>query len=189
MSTRQALESAIERVQQGDREMFSVVVEAYHIQIRTYLSALVHDRFDAEDLAQQTFIFAYQHISEYEPGTNFIAWLKAIAFNHVRDYRSSFQRSMSAKRELREEICRKTNASLEPASMDPRLEMLENCVEKLPEAQRSFLKTVCSRRSTLEEVAAEMNRSSAAVRKNLSRLYDTLRLCVEQHLQRTGVSV
>lgn len=188
MATRQELEDAIEQVQQGNREMFSLVVESHHVQIRTYLSALVHDRFDAEDLAQQTFIFAYQHITEYETGTHFIAWLKAIAYNHVRDYRSSFQRNRNAKRDLRDEICRKTVASVEPVSMDPRLEMLENCVERLPENQRNFLKAVCSRRATLEEVATELNRSSTAVRKNLSRLYDTLRVCVEEHVERSGVS-
>jgi len=98
LATRQELEDAIEQVQQGNREMFSLVVESHHVQIRTYLSALVHDRFDAEDLAQQTFIFAYQHITEYETGTHFIAWLKAIAYNHVRDYRSSFQRNRNATR-------------------------------------------------------------------------------------------
>jgi len=189
MYSREEIEKAIQAVQNGDAESFTFVVECHHIQLRTFISAMIHDRFDADDLAQQTFLFAYQHIGEYEIGTNFLAWLKAIAYNHVRDYRAYAQRTQNAKRGLRDEISRKSIAAMEPTMLDPRLELLENCVERLPVNQRQFLRAVCARRATLEEVATELNRSNTAVRKNLSRLYENLRACVEQRLENSEVSL
>jgi RNA polymerase sigma-70 factor (ECF subfamily) len=186
MYSLEAVEAAISEVQHGNVESFSYVVECHHIQLRTFISAMVHDRFDADDLAQQTFLFAYQHIQEYELGTNFLAWLKAIAYNHVRDYRAYAQRTQNVKRTLKDEISRKAIQAMEPTMLDPRLELLENCVQRLPENQRQFLRAVCGRRATLDEVATEMNRSSTAVRKNLSRLYENLRVCVEQRLQQNS---
>jgi RNA polymerase sigma-70 factor (ECF subfamily) len=189
MYSREEIEQALKEVQSGNAEGFTVVVECFHIQLRTFISAMIHDRFDADDLAQQTFLFAYQHIHEYELGTNFLAWLKAIAYNHVRDYRAYAQRTTNVKRGLRDEISRKSIQAMEPTMLDPRLELLENCVERLPANQRQFLRAVCARRATLDEVATELNRSSTAVRKNLSRLYENLRDCVEQRLENSEVSL
>lgn len=183
MNARPTLEDAIEQVQGGNREVFSVVVESFHVQIRAYISAMIHDGFDADDLAQQTFIFAFQHIQEFESGTNFVGWLKAIAFNHVRDYRSYNRRTLSTKRKLRQQIEQQSANMLNVETVDPRLEMLELCISRLPISQREFLKAVCGRQATLDEAAQELNRSGAAVRKNLSRLYDALRICVEQNGQ------
>jgi len=184
----QTLEGAIQDVQRGHAERFSEVVEAYHVQIRTFINAITHDPFDSDDLAQQTFLFAYQHINEYQIGTNFMAWLKAIAYNHIRDYRAHSQRSSSVERRLREQISRTAIESLGPTELDPRLELLNDCIERLPSNQRSFLKTVCGRRSTLEDVALELNRPGTWVRKTLSRLYEILRNCVERRLENSEAS-
>lgn len=179
---RDKTEQAIVAVQQGNREMFATVVESYHMQVHAYVSALVHDSFDADDLAQQTFIFAYQHIQEYQPGTRFLAWLKSIAFNLVRDHRAQAQRSQSARRFLRDQIARRASESVGGEAIDVRLEALEKCVEKLPPDQREFLQRSSNRGSTLDELAAEMNRSGAAVRKQISRLFEALRQCVERRI-------
>ena len=177
--TRDDVSDAIRAVQNGDREQFSVVVQQYHVQLRVFIASLIHTKFDADDLAQDTFVFAFQHIHEFEPGTNFMAWVKAIAYNHVRDYFKNRTENVSFK--LRQEILRNAREAIADG-VDPRLELLEECLAHMPHQQRAFLKTVCGRRTTLDEVAIELNRSGTAVRKHLSRLYETLRLCVEQRL-------
>jgi RNA polymerase sigma-70 factor, ECF subfamily len=181
MSDQPRLEAAIEQVKSGDREAFSVVVEHCHIRLRTYISTMVFDASDADDLAQQAFIFAYQNIGDYQAGTNFVAWLKAIAYNLVRDYRSHAMRTLNVLQELRHDISNRVNESQE-GSINERLEVLESCIKKLPEGQREFLRAVCARQSTLESVASDMNRSGPAVRKHLSRLYEALRECVQSGL-------
>ena len=47
---------------------------------------MVRDRALAEDLAQETFIRAFNAISTYDPGRKFSSWLFKIANNHTIDY-------------------------------------------------------------------------------------------------------
>nr|WP_240982075.1 MULTISPECIES: sigma-70 family RNA polymerase sigma factor [unclassified Streptomyces] len=47
---------------------------------------IVRDPHQAEDLAQEAWLKALQHIDSYRPGTNFVAWIKAIAKNTARDH-------------------------------------------------------------------------------------------------------
>ena len=52
-----------------------------------------HDRADAEDLVQETYLKAYQKFHQYKPGTNIKAWLYRILTNtYITSYRKA-QRS------------------------------------------------------------------------------------------------
>lgn len=57
-----------------------------------YLSILYKNYFDAEDLAQQTFLAAYQNYERFD-GNNFKAWLTTIAANKCKDYLKSKTRT------------------------------------------------------------------------------------------------
>jgi RNA polymerase sigma-70 factor (ECF subfamily) len=181
------LDDLIERVRGGDREAFAGVIEACHVPVRALISALVHDRNDADDLAQQAFVFAYQHLAEYQAGTHFLAWLKAIARNHVRDHfkRRSLQKANHL-RYLREEITRRAFEIAGPAEADPRIEMLEGCVGSLPDRQRDLLREAHARTGTLEDLAARLHRPADALRKQISRLYEVLRECIDRRLGGAG---
>src|SRR5260221_3816463 len=101
------LDDLVDRARRGDRDGFSQLIQACHVPVRALLAALVHDRDEADDLAQQTFVFAYEHLREYQIGTRFLAWLKAIARNLAMDYvKRRSQRQASQERFLRAEIAR-----------------------------------------------------------------------------------
>lgn len=168
------LDALIDRVRRGEGGAFAGVIEACHVPVRALISALVHDRDDADDLAQQTFVFAYRNLADYEAGTRFLAWLKAIARNLVRDHfkRRSLQKA-NFERYLRDEIARR---AFEIA--DPRIEHLEACVGALPDRERDLLRQAHARTATLEDLAARLQRPAAALRKQISRLYEALRECI-----------
>ena len=177
------LDQAVEGVLRGRKEQFEVVIRKFHVPVRAFISALVHDRNDADDLAQQAFVFAYQHLDEYRPGTHFLAWLKAIARNLVMDHHKRHaQRHAIHERYLRELAAAKASEILGPREVDLRLEMLQRCIDRLPEEQRDFLRQVHSRNRTLEEMAHRLQRSALAVRKQSSRLHELLRQCIDRHL-------
>lgn len=56
------------------------------------MSILYKNYFDAEDLAQQTFLAAYQNYERFD-GNNFKAWLTTIAANKCKDYLKSKTRT------------------------------------------------------------------------------------------------
>ncbi len=181
------LETALEKVRRGERDAFEEVIRHCHVPVRALISAMVHDRDDADDLAQQTFVFAYQHIDGYRPGTNFLAWLKAIARNNVLDYlKRRGQQAANRERFLREEIARRAGELAGPGVIDPRLEMLRQCVQGLDSRQRILLRQAHDRSFTLDELARRLRRSAAALRKQISRLYEVLRQCIDRRLGGAG---
>mgnify|MGYP003900334811 CR=1 FL=1 len=84
------IDEAVRCVREGDNNAFAVVIQTYHVQIRAMIGAQIADKHNADDIAQQTFVFAFQNIEQYELGTNCLAWLKAIArnkvFAHIRQF-------------------------------------------------------------------------------------------------------
>lgn len=180
------LDEAVERVRGGDREAFGDVIRACHVPVRALISALVHDPDDADDLAQQTFVVAYQRLSEYRSGTHFLAWIKAIARNNVLDYlKRRHQQRANRQKFFQEEILRRASELMRPEDVDPRLEMLRHCVEGLDPRQRVLLRQAHDRSCTLEILARRLRRSAAALRKQISRLYGVLRECIDRRLGRT----
>src|SRR5436190_17317817 len=72
-------EEAIERVLKGEASAYEVVVTAFHSPLRIFVSRFCPDVHRADEIAQRTFVWAYEHLREFRPGTNFAAWLKGIA--------------------------------------------------------------------------------------------------------------
>lgn len=62
--------------------------------IFTICYSMTHDYFEAEDLAQETFLAAAQHLDRFE-GANPKPWLTTIAANKCRDYLKSAARRIS----------------------------------------------------------------------------------------------
>lgn len=75
----------------GDAQAFEQLVRAHHRRVFYYLCNMVRHRQDAEDLTQQTFLKAFQHLGTFDCARPLINWLLTIArrtaLNHFRDYK------------------------------------------------------------------------------------------------------
>lgn len=67
------------------QEQFEQSVLQYQRLVMSVCLSFTHNYFDAEDLAQETFLSAYRHLDRFD-GNNFKAWLTTIAANKCRDY-------------------------------------------------------------------------------------------------------
>lgn len=75
----------VERAQAGERQAFRDLVEAHADRIFNYLYHLLGDREEAEDLAQETFLRAWQSLERFRGGAAFSTWLYRIATNLAVD--------------------------------------------------------------------------------------------------------
>ena len=177
------IEEAIEAVLHGNHDEFSVVIQAFHVQIRAMIGAQIADKHNADDIAQQTFVFAFQNLKDYKPGTNFLAWLRAIARNkvltHIRQCSSSNKKMQS----IKQDILTRSTELVDQGEFERRLHALSDCVNNLGDEQRTFLQKVNHRESTLEELAEDLGKTGVAVRKQASRLYAKLRECIQKKLK------
>lgn len=75
-------EAALVRsAQGGDQEAFTRIVQAYQRAVYRVAYGLARNAADADDLAQETFVRAYQAIGRFRVGEPLYPWLARIATN------------------------------------------------------------------------------------------------------------
>ena len=75
------------RAGKGDAEAFGALVMRHEAMARRVAYAILEDREDADDAAQEGFLSAWQAISRYDPRRAFRPWLMQIVVNAARDLR------------------------------------------------------------------------------------------------------
>jgi RNA polymerase sigma-70 factor, ECF subfamily len=73
-------------VLEGDRERFAALVDAYQRPVFNLAFRMTGSYGDAEDLAQETFIRAFEQLARYDPQRKFFTWLYTIALNLIRTH-------------------------------------------------------------------------------------------------------
>jgi RNA polymerase sigma-70 factor (ECF subfamily) len=70
-----------ERVKNGDKESFGILIERYEEKLTRYARKFLFFREDGSDLVQDVFIKAYVNINSFDTGQKFSPWVYRIAHN------------------------------------------------------------------------------------------------------------
>jgi len=73
------------RVQQDDERAFGVLMERWELPVKRLLARIVLNVSEAEDLAQEAFVRAWQQRARFRAGAAFRPWLFSIAVNVARN--------------------------------------------------------------------------------------------------------
>jgi len=76
-------EISVEALRAGDREEFSRLVDAYSGPIYRLAIKMLGIPADAEDVLQNTFLKAFQHLKDFEGRSSLSTWLYRIASNEA----------------------------------------------------------------------------------------------------------
>ncbi len=90
--TTQADEELVRKCLEGDRGAFGTLVERYQATVYNVALRMVHDRADAEDVAQVAFVRAFQKLSTFDPKFKFFSWLYRIVVNEALNHLKQRQR-------------------------------------------------------------------------------------------------
>ena len=168
-----------EQFRRGNRHAFRQVVEKYQGYVRSTIAFMGVFREDADDIAQEVFVFVYKNIGDFQSGTNFKAWISSIArhqtFSFLRDKAREKKRYTTAMREMLETAT--SEKEKDKATVDA-LERLEQCLKKLDPNNRTLLQDRYSG-TPMRDLAASIKRSEEALRSLLMRIRKKLRKCME----------
>lgn len=70
----------------GSPDAFRALVERFQRPVLGLIRRMVHDHQLAEDLAQETFVRAFENLASFEPDRAFSSWLFKIAHNRTIDH-------------------------------------------------------------------------------------------------------
>ncbi len=175
--------SLAERAAHGDHAAFGTLVRAYEPQILAYLAQMLGDAEAARDVAQETFLAAYQALPRWRPpATEDLAtsrplspWLYRIATNKAL----SLLRSNAARPAVAASA-RAGTGKTEPAhggfeEQYASRDLLRAALRRLSEEDAACLVLHYVAGERYGEIAAQLGLTSEAVRKRVSRGLTTLR--------------
>lgn len=159
----------VEDARRGDQAAFGELVLRYERRVVRVILQFVHDFELAQDLAQETFLRAYQRLEQFDPARRFGPWLFRIGVNLTLDH--------IRKRKRRGWWSLFTDASADrapdPATEDPRQRLdlkqeVEAVLERLPQNYRTVLVLRDLENFSTSEIAAILNRKEATIRWRLA---------------------
>jgi RNA polymerase sigma-70 factor (ECF subfamily) len=150
------------RAREGSRVSFDELVARYRPRLVAFLARRLADPADAEDVAQETFLRAYDRLAQYDPSRPFATWLFTIGKNVAANHALARSR-----RDARDRDSRPADTAIEDGAGASDLWQRAQAILS-PDAYR-MLWLRYAQGLTVREVAAELDRSSVAVKVMLFR--------------------
>ncbi len=72
-------EEVVERVKAGDTALYEIIMRRYNQRLYRVARAILRDDAEAEDVMQDAYVRAYQHLHQFAGRAPFSAWLTRIA--------------------------------------------------------------------------------------------------------------
>jgi RNA polymerase sigma-70 factor (ECF subfamily) len=177
-------DALILKVQGGDLPAYEPLVDHYLPHVRAFLALRTPAAHLVDELAHETFVYAFRNIGEFKIGTSLANWLRAIAWNLLRAEILRFSREQANQTryaQARRVDLVQSNTDL---SSSREAEFLVECVEQLPEGMRELLALKYQGEHSSEEISQKLKRSTAWVWTVLFRVRQQLKQCVEAKLER-----
>jgi len=182
----------VARAREGDAAAFTELVNRYERKIFRLARHITQNPEDAEDVLQETFLRAYEHLSDFQGHSKFYTWLVRIAVNQalMKLRRRRSDRSVSLDEPVdtgEDQVTREIAVWDNPEqrySQEEIREILAKAIESLPPIFRTvFILRDIDELST-EETAAALNLSVPAVKTRLLRARLRLREKLTRYFKR-----
>lgn len=117
------------KCQDGQTEQYGRLVDKYSARIINLGYAMMGNRHDAEDVAQEAFVRAYKGLARFQRKAKFSSWLYQIALNLCKDYLKA--KSRHARTAPDEQLA---NINANPQQQAPRVIVQAELSQKMGEA-------------------------------------------------------
>ena len=165
--------SLVRRLRAGDRQAAAEIVDLYYRQIYLYMRRLGHSRQVSEDLTQESFLQAWQHIDQLRDDGALSAWLYRIAGNASRLYWRRHRYDKPAAVEHLEITADSGDAG--QMGKFEELERLQKAVAALPPKFREVIVLHYMQHLTISEAAEAVSVRPGTFKSRLNRALKALR--------------
>ena len=177
-------EQVVERVLAGETELFEVLMRRHNQRVYRAARAILRQEHEAEDVMQEAYVRAYQHLGQFAGRASFSTWLLRIAVNEALLRLARRRRFQDL--DLPQQPAGDAMNSIATTDPDPeRLyctseagRLLENAIDALPEMYRTVFMlrdveelntqdTAHVLEITEENVKTRLHRARALLRREL----------------------
>jgi len=150
-----------------------------------FVLPLVYSSADAEEVLQETNVVILSKWFQFEPGTNFLAWCRAIARLEVFRFRRARHHKLKL---LDDDVIEQLVERIEeyPVENDRRRDALSECINKLREQDRELIRRRYAAGATGDDVALQLGRPANSVYQSLGRVRRVLLECIRRKMAAGG---
>ena len=157
-ATRLSDEELVQCVLAGEKHLFEVLMRRYNQRLYRVTRAILRNDGEAEDVTQEAYVRAYQHLDQFAGRASFATWLTRIAIHEAlaRVQRRKRNEEIDAMEEPRRDSLQQLSTRVTPeqsASSTEARTLLEKSIDALPDSYREIF--------TLRDVE-EMSTTEAA---------------------------
>jgi len=183
-------EQVVERVLAGDTALYEIIMRRYNQRLYRVVVSILRDSAETEDVMQDAYVRAYQHLSQFEGRASFSTWLTRIAVHEALARLRGRKRMQQLDTEMDEgEISVDfAGVSVDPEESTSRAELtrlLEQSLMRLPSQYRTVLMLREVEELSTSETAAALGLTEENVKVRLHRGRSLLR---RELLERVGTS-
>lgn len=176
-------QEVVDRVKAGDTALYEIIMRRYNQRLYRVTRAILRDDAEAEDVIQDAYVRAYQHLDQFAGRAPFSTWLTRIAVHealHRIRWRNNNQQ-LGDTEDDGEGSMSVVGKSLDPeqsASIGELGQLLEEAVLELPDQYRTVImlrdveelstaETAAALDLTEENVKVRLHRGRAIMRQSL----------------------
>jgi RNA polymerase sigma-70 factor (ECF subfamily) len=167
----------IERILGGNAGLYQVIVKRYNRRLYRVVWAIVKDDQEAEDVMQEAYVRAYEHLTQFAGRSRFSTWLTRIAVHESLSrikYRNRQCDIDAITAPLRKATAVVHTPENDVLAMEART-LLEQAISELPEAERTVFVMRSLEEISTAETAKCLDITEDAVKMRIMRARCMLR--------------
>ena len=147
---------------------FAPLISQFGPELMAFVGRIVTIQEDAEDVVQETFVTAYEHLNDYAPEkASLKTWLYRIAYHealhHLRRRKRLLEKPFMVGEDVHDELPDTTTA-----------EQLDEAIQELPPEDQMLLQLYYFDQRPLKEIAYITGTASDSLNREVSRLSSQL---------------
>jgi RNA polymerase sigma-70 factor, ECF subfamily len=162
-------------------EAFVRVLLANQGNIHAYITSLLGNLDQAEEILQETNVVLCREVDQFPTITDFTAWACRIAYFQVLKYRKRCQRDRHWFDDALLSLVAE-EAAPQTREFGKRRQALNECLDKLSDLQRNLIMRRYGANSSVQSVAREYGRSPGAISQSLYRIRAALLKCIQHRV-------
>jgi RNA polymerase sigma-70 factor (ECF subfamily) len=132
-------EQVVQRVKDGESDLYEILMRRYNQRLFRVIRSILKDESETEEVIQDAYVRAYEHLDQFEGRSKFSTWLTKIAIYEAYARVKSKKRT-SGFDDYMEQLMATSDRSPEERTFDSEMRsLLEIAVDSLPDEYRSVL--------------------------------------------------
>ncbi len=179
-------EEVLRRIRGGDTAIYEILMRRYNQRLYRVAFSILRNDGEAEDVMQEAYVLAYQHLDQFAGDAKFSTWLTKIAVHEalkrIRRRQSSggIQASLDTDLQIMDSL-RTPTRDPERQAYDEQLRLiLEQAIDSLPDGYRSVFVFRAVEGLSVAETAACLDLGEEAVKTRLHRARHLLRKALRE---------